>query len=70
MKFKVGDRVVCPSEIFPTLENVGEWSGTIEYFAGNDYFWIRADRGSSWQDKPINLIPEEVFNSPLFQALT
>ena len=69
MKFKVGDRVVCFEQVFDDLSNLNEWSGIIGEVRGEEVVKINCKDGINWVDYVDNLILEDVFFSPLYQAL-
>lgn len=61
--FKIGDRVVCIGEEY--RPEYGEKEYTITEIDRND--WCNAEDGNGWHFS--QLVPVEVYNSPLYQAL-
>jgi hypothetical protein len=59
--FKIGDKVVRP---LPYL-----WVGTVILIKDDSVGVDFGDKGNKWAMKAYELIPEEIFNSPLYKAL-
>lgn len=68
-KFKVGDIVVCVKGFYEVI-NEGEKTEVIEPENEDGFFTILGAEDHSYCHEAIDFIPEEIFDSPLYQALT